>query len=431
MKKNHIALLFAAVCALCLSLGGCARSTPGAPPTPNIAEDFFYLAAQDVYFTYSAYDNGSLYIPLISAFPIVQEDMEVILGGRALKQEEEFSLSGYVAAEGGEKVQMPFYLYQSFRGKDWRAAAEPQLKYLEVQRALEKGGGDRPGLLESQREAEAAIAASQNEFLADYQTLQSMEKLPVLYRYLLYLRLPGDEPFSEEPITELTLRIQGREETFPVGMIWYRTDRAQHTESHMGPATLITSVGISGWHGAAATADGKIKEMYGAELNRLRALEDVTVTDIGLWDDSRTISDIQVIIMNVQRTPDDRPYFNEDGNEVIDIIADFVWDGKTPFRVMEGQQIAINFTLNDPRLAGAIRGYTQYNLAIHYENDRGEHGISLKWFPTRIETISNDPFEVYLQYVLGIDVMSYYTDYYNVLEAEGTGIVIIETIQEG
>ena len=42
-------------------------------------------------------------------------------------------------------------------------------------------------------------------------------------------------------------------------------------------------------------------------------------------------------------------------------------------------------------------------------------------FPILIQTEKADPFEIYLQNELGINAMSYYTDYYNVLNTEGYG----------
>lgn len=364
---------------------------------PEIPTDYFYLAGEQVFLDYSAYDAGNAIIPLLSGSPLTQKDVSITIAGIKLNETQY-----YFARDGREeRVELPFYMYQTFRGKDWKTAASLQLKYQELLNASEKGRGDDEAL----KEASDALLFSQNEYLADYQSLQQEGKLPVLYRYLLGLTLPIDNPLIETPITEITVSVKGTERNFHLGELRYRADSSFPS---LTPGTLVTCVGIAGWHIAKTDAAGNVVEADGLNSYRFRAEENVTITAIDLWEDERQISDIQIIICNSQ--PDGEPIYDDEGNEVNDIVADFLWNGDAPIQLLKGQEVAINFTFHDPRLANAPCGYTQYNLAVHYENADGQQGVALQWFPTEIETVSGDPFEIYLQYVLNINAMSYYTD---------------------
>lgn len=420
MKKRHIVIAACLVCVLCQIFSGCGEQQmekQGLPECPEISADFIYLAGEQVFLDYSAYDAGNVLIPLLSGTPLTQEDITLTIAGTKLTEAQY-----YFASNGREeRVELPFYVYQTFRGKDWKKAASLQLEYHELRKASEEGNGEDEAL----QEAADALRSSQNEYLADYQSLQQVGKLPVLYRYLLGLALPTDQPLSDMPITEITISVNQTDHTFPLGELRYRADSSFPS---LTPGTLVPCAGIAGWHGASTDAAGNVAEADGIENNRFRAEEDVFITAIDLWEDERQISDIQIIILNAP--PSGEFSYDSEGNELSDIISDFLWDGKTPIQLLKGQELAINFTFHDPRLANAPCGYTQYHLAVHYENAEGQQGIALQWFPTRIETVSGDPFEIYLHYVLGIDTMRYYTDYYDVLDAAGAGITIIDSIQK-
>ncbi len=414
MKKSMIFLLCVSII-FCFLFSGC-RDIPEVisdnDPILEIASDFFYLASEQVFYECDYGGYGLFYVPLISGSPLTQNDLEVELAGTILTKEQ--CILGEVPGRE-ERVELPFYVYQTFRGKDWKAEAALQIEYREQEGKNLFGNEESTQIMN-------AIIASQNEFLPDYEALQSAGELPVLYRYLLTFIDIGR--LSEEVINEITLRIRGVERTFPVGGIYYKEENSLPPS---GPGTLINSRGIAGWHGASTDSNGNITESNGIMSGRCRATEDITITAIDLWQDDRTLSDIQVIIMNAPSEGEST--YDEVGNEIVDIVADFVYDGHTAIALSKGQELAVNFTLCDPRLKNAICGYTEYEVALHYENSAGEKGVRTLWYPSRIETVSGDPFEIYLQYVLDMDMMSYYTDYYDILEPLG-GVAILDPIKE-
>ena len=420
MRKITVFLICLAVLCSCL-LYGCGKAPETVPETvaegttfPEISPDFFYLASEQVYYECEADGYGQFYVPLISGSPLKEGDLEIELAGKSITDEQ--GILGSVPGRE-EKVELPFYVYQTFRGKDWKAETALQMEYREAEKSE---GSESPAAKEAARK----LTASQNEFLQDYEAMKKAGTLPVLYRYLVTFSLFDTGRLSEEPITEVTLRVNGIEKVFPVGGISYARENALPPA---GPDTLTESRGIAGWHGVCADGKGNLTENGALSDCRSRAEEDLTIKGIDLWEDDRELSDIQLIILN---PPAGDPLLDEHGNEVNDIVADYLWDGSSPISLLAGQELAVNFTLHDPRLENAICGYTEYTLALHYENADGETGIATVWYPSRIETASGDPFEIYLQYVLDMDMMSYYDDYYNVLEPTG-GIVTLGEIKEG
>ena len=198
--------------------------------------------------------------------------------------------------------------------------------------------------------------------------------------------------------------------------------------------SLVPSVFNGGWmiasqirNGSCISADGDGNMMlHGLGSEHLKAMEDLSITAIELWEDHRQLSDIRAVISNRN---EDGLVYDEEGRVSHNIVADYKWDGETPIWIEEGQELSIDAVIYDPRLINAVWGYTHFTIAFYYENEEGEQGIALQDYPVQLQTISGDPFEIYLQYELGINAMSYYTDYYSVLSTEEYGgITIIEDI---
>ena len=401
--KKRIALCLSICMLLSLLLIGCRERDEDIRTdlsVPDIPEDYVYLASENVYLNYSSWQLGSIYISLVSGSPLTDSEVEVTLNSIKLSSEH-YGVGSVMGLP--EMVEMPFYVYQIYRGKDWTSYAQQQLAYQELLDSLtfEKQG--------EFNEAAAELEKAQNEFLEDYLYLQEQGRLPVLYNYLLVLHIPNDPPLTEEPITEIGLSVKGQEYTFPVGSIQYHAD-SEMPDTGVG---LRTKGGIAGWHCVQPNAQGLFAEKMGSELCLLMAMEDITITDIGLWEDTRCISDIQVVIEN-RETDSEGQYFRDELGKPIpgEIVADFFWDGKTPIELWEGQTVYFNFTFHEPTLANKLSGYTQYYLAIHYTDARGNDFCDSQWFPTCIQTIGADPHELYLSHELDIDVMSYYTEYF-------------------
>lgn len=414
--KKRIALCLSIGMLLSLFLFGCSGKEEDIRTdisVPVIPENYVYLASENVYLDYSSLTSGSTYIPLISGSQLTDSDLEIYLDAIKLSSEHYALISDWVSEE---MIEMPFYVYQIYRGKDWAAYAQQQLSYHQLQESLTQEKW------EEFDDATAALQETQDEFLDDYLYLQEQGRLPVLYNYLLKLDLPCDKPLTENPLTEIVLCVKGQEYTFSVGSIEYHTD----SEIPNTGNALATKGGIAGWHAVQPDAHGIFAETEGSNLCLLMATEDIIINEIGLWEDTRCISDIQVVIENREMDSNGQYLTDENGEELPgQIVADFFWDGKTPIELLKGQSIYLNFTFHEPLLANKLAGYTQYDLAIHYTDTRGNEFCQTHWFPTCIQTVSADPHELYLAHELNIDVMSYYTDFYYPLS--DVGIVQVDT----
>lgn len=407
---------------LCMMLCGC-QQLPAEQETvdiPNIPEDYIYLASENVYFQYSKYLPGILYIPLISKCPVSKADLSIDL----LNDEIEIEQFDLVTGQWGlsAEAEMPFYVYQTYRGKNWDQFAQVQITYQEALKAFDSitRNDDNYDMYSSALEtATNALESSQNEFYDDYAFLQRERMIPVLYRYLLVLFLKPVDAKHEINIPEIYLSLKGKEYRFPFGEFRY-TPLEQDIAA--GNQVLITESGLAGWHIVYANADGVFRENNGNETCLMRADRDCEITGIQLSNDQRELSDIQVVIMNDSENIAEEGALDEE--HVFDIVSDYKWDGSTPITLYEGQRIYFNFSVHDSRLSNTPCGYTQYSLRIDYQYE-GKTGVKIQWFPTIIQTVSGDPHEVFLWKELGIDVMAYYRDFYDRLQKMGYGIIQI------
>lgn len=397
MRKNAALSLF--ICLLLLfSLSACTgdhKEVQAELSVPEIPADYVYLASENVYLSYSSWETSIMNIPLISGSPLKESDIKVAFGSNQLDTEQ-YHL-GSISLSGTE-VTMPFYVYQIYRGKDWADYAAKELAFLDLQEQLS----------EEYEQAAAELEETRNEFHADYLQLEEQGRLPVLYRYLLQIVLPTDQTISEA--TEITLYVKDRKLTFPLGKLQYKAN------SEMPPigTGIERRRGIAGLYVTFANKEGLFKSTDEVYASLIQATEDVTITNISLWDDSRDISEIEIVITS----PCSETSTMDGNGEPIseDIVARFLWDGKSPIELTKGQCAYFNFTFHDPALANVLCGYTQYYLAVEYQDAEGTVFYHLAWYPMSVQTISGDPHELYLAHELDMDVMRYYTEYYDVLQ---------------
>ncbi|MDO4565596.1 MAG: hypothetical protein Q4C04_08280 [Clostridia bacterium] len=414
-RKGFIWLIVAllAVSSVCFGCSG-QNEGGGAVDIFEIPEDYVYFASENVCIEDA---GGTVYIPLVSGKPINEGDFKVIVNGKTLVENKEYILGGYWGSEAGERYELPFFLYQVYRGKDWKAYAELQLAYEQAYNGKTREDyASLDGLM-------SQIEESQNEFYDDYLSLQEQGRLPVLYDYLLTLLLPEKVEEWSESISEITLKVDDREYVFSVGELTTKNYADPYNDSER---LLENEAGNFGWNLVYPNEKGAFRGSMGKDDCAVSAIENVTITDLRLFEDEREISDIQVVIINPPIGGEWNGGYDEDGNELtLDIVSDFIWDGKTPIELSKGQLAYFNFTFHEPRLAGEFYGYTQYKFTVEYRDETGEKSNrALFSFPLLIAPLSSNPFECYLQHELGVDVMSYYTDFYDVVEESG-GIMTV------
>lgn len=224
----------------------------------------------------------------------------------------------------------------------------------------------------------------------------------------------------------ITVEANGASRTFEFGKL--RTNIFQ-----LPPETvpsLIMIGALSDWNTAQPSMDGDFVENKGKDVCIYSAAENLSITNIGLHNDTRSIKDVQVVIFNPPEGGWNSGY-DEDGNEQKpDTVSDFIWDGHSPIELEQGQMVYFNFTFHDENLAGEFCGFTQYTVQIDYETASKQAGMGLSYFPMMIQSAAPTPFEIYLSKELGVDVTNYYKDYYNKFYQSEYGIVTIQAIED-
>ena len=395
--KKPICVFLCLLFLLAPVLSGCKKETDiAAIPVPEIPPDYVFLGSDMVY--YKDGIGNFVYIPIISSFSLMDQDITVMLDEYTMPegsvQQPQF--------DEPRAVPMPFYVYQSYRGKDWAAYAKLQLAYKR-QEGVFLQQDDNGKDMEAYEVSANMLMEAQDEFLEDYTLLQEAGKLPMLYYGILRLNLPEGERMD---VQNITLRIGDTAKTFPVGKI----QQSGNDKSWDSEPEIFQVVGNGGWRVVRPNAEGTFPEVSGEDNFGFESSADTTITGIGL-DDGRSLTDIQVVILSV---------WDKNNKEV---VADFIWDGTSPIALKKGQRFYLNFTFHDPRLC-SLWGYTEYDPEIRYLDSKGQERTTEAWLPMYIMTAGADPFEIYLTHELGIDMMAYYRDLLDPLEEYG-GVTII------
>lgn len=92
----------------------------------------------------------------------------------------------------------------------------------------------------------------------------------------------------------------------------------------------------------------------------------------------------------------------------------FTWDGNSPIEVDAGADLSFEIGISDPALANKIIGSKIHYMVVHYSSEGQTYEtavqIAVSLFPA--------PHDIYAMKVDGIDLLSYYVDYFNVIQQE-------------
>lgn len=328
---------------------------------------------------------------------------------------EEFSLSmpiqtGYTASveelplqrepeadEGsGGEYPFPYYLYQIYEGTDWKSLAELARLAEETEDAMKA------------REYQTAYQNEMNRLYPAFQKLTERE-LPAFSLYEIRIRIPssyeGNEIFNEEcsrielHLDDFDTVLEGKsfrihKEPLPYKPLLDANGNPEGVKQRFFGSTI--GVQSYPWN------DGYIQLPY---LMWIEALENTVLTDLSLYQSSVEIDELQVKL------------FSEDSGSA----KDFLWDGKSPLKVKAGESVLISARLHDPdagtRLTETAEGVTAsssygYSARVYailqYQCDGREGSALVEENLSRIP----DPWEAYAVWFDGIDVSSYYLDYY-------------------
>lgn len=388
MKKTLILLAL-----LLTLLSACAEDSEPVDdviPVPEISADYLYADTEHIFLHCSPMEEYLFYLNIVSGSPITESELEALINSTLLVPDTDYDFFD----RNGSGTEIPFYVYQMYRGKDWAEYA------AKLEEADAVGESDA----EAFEAAQKAVEECRDEFLDDYRKLQEEGKLPNLYAYRLLVFLPKECATTE---STLTLRVHGRELTLPFGSLEYSAE-APLSISYDKISDLV---GYAGYNTKWANADGLFYERDGKNVCTFEVYEAVTITSIRLLDDKRSLQDIDVTVSEPLASID------ENGNDR-QIVASYRYDGTSPLSLSAGQQLSIDFTFHDANFENILSGYTQYYVVLEYVDEAGNTGYTYQWFPMIVQTYGGSPHEIYLAEELGVDVMSYYTDYFYPIEGD-------------
>ena len=274
----------------------------------------------------------------------------------------------------------PYYLYQIYRGTDWKEYASLQQKLESLDPLAD------PDDYNATQEARDTLAL---QYWQDYLSLTAKD-LPVFYAYQIQIRFTTDAAaIYDEECSRIELHLGDFDTVLEGGSFRIHAESPPlQTRSHdawlgihpqmMGPYRADCSA----WDDGIARVD---------LLMDLDATEDITLTDFSLYGGS-----LEVLQLNVTISSDSGG------------AMDFYWDGKTPVKLKAGEHLDINAVVRDPSGSGSCSCGARSLAIMRYSC--GEE-TATHWTEIILES-HLDLWEAYAVWFDGLDVSSYYKDYY-------------------
>ncbi len=340
---------------------------------------------QDIWPYYSYFPEFDLYV--ISKRPLDTTDFSLTMPIQTGFTAEVYDLSVIPApsedltsgAQTGIHV-FPYYLYQIYRGTDWK-------EYTRLQQKLENM--DVFADVEAYNATKEARDTLALQYWQDYLSLTARD-LPVFYAYQIQVRFTMDAAaIYDEECSRIELHL-GDFDTVLEGGSFRIHAESPPLQAPSQDGWLGIHPGILGPYRANCSfGDEGIERVE--MLMDLDATEDITLTDFSLYGGR-----LECLQLNVTISSD------RGGS------MDFYWDGKTPVKLKAGEHLDISAVVRDPSGSGSY-GCGARSLAI-LRYSCGEETAT--HFAEIILESRPDLWEAYAVWFDGLDVSSYYKDYY-------------------
>ena len=328
-------------------------------------EGYWHLACDNTNIVYYKNISGTRNIEfeLTTSFPFEPNELTVEVEAEAYVP---YETDCYQNMQEEEAV-FPFYLYQCYRGMDWKHMGKLAKRYNE-------DNGD----IEVAQEFEKM----RYMYVEDYQTAVEQKQLPQLYRYIVVIEFELDQLESVQNINTITLSLHGKTKSYDFDNFVLDAEKEFEFEN----------IGISNTIGIMdapiyISNDGVFDLTY----LELQAHEAFTLTGLSfLGENEARITDCFVTLTQA------------DG-----VKSEMKWDGKTPVQVLEGEAIHINAFCKDTQLADVMEAVTSKYIMVHYLSAEGKECIEI------VQGVYRMRQGLYDLYAMkeGIDVLSYYLDY--------------------
>ena len=280
-------------------------------------------------------------------------------------------------------TQFPYYLYQIYRGKDFAEMARQMDAYRTATEDLKNGKITHNEYQQIQKEYESNRDAE----MEDYRQLSKQEMLPEFYVYLLGAMIDTMN-MVEESFTTADVIIGDEVYHLDTGEMHLRKDLDFPAELDWFKGASVACDGILG--------NGNAPYPFSNELHRVSmyfsftAKESMTITDLILDNSNQELVNVWVHI-----TTDDGFY------------SEIEWDMKEPIEIYEGDRVWIDIAYREKNMDRIAYTTKVWGFLIYdYEG-----GTACKLSECQVDPSWNY-YEVYAMVFDGLDLESYYTDYY-------------------
>lgn len=280
----------------------------------------------------------------------------------------------------------PLYLYQTYAGIDWVAVGKLSSEYYSVMEQHKSGSADAD-------QVDAALAAYNNaatEYASEYTQL-TVDDIPVFYEYLIQLTI--DEAVVEETLTTIQVAIGETVYDVNIGEIRIRPNPRNSTGSEY-LSTVLTS---PYWLACYPYREG----VEQCQSDTFCVEESLTLTALNFMEN--TMSNVEVLDITVVLSDDIYGVYEGAGIEI-------KWDGKTPIYAEQGKYVTLILTVRDERMK-EINYHSNLYPILEFACGDADYEI-ISEIP--LYRYYSDKWLLYAIGLDGIDMESYFNDYYYV-----------------
>lgn len=350
------------------------------------SEDYFFLCGKyDLDFHLNTAFN-SIIIPVVSRMPIDASAAKITLPLDKIEYQVFFN---EVTLTEDNMQFFDYYLYQCYRGLDWGKVAQLFEAARNASAKLEDAGEPNRA---TQQQIVDEYWAYADQYSQDYDAL-TQEMLPQFYAYEVIINFyydydnPQDDAFSYMDVSwpGVDFRVECGEVRF------HKENAFNENLDEIGGLNQVTG-GIRDTF-SSPYGSGSTTMLTG----NFKTEDDITLTRGYFYGNAAEITQIQVYAASEEQNADSTPVHS----------MDYLWDGQTPLPVEGGLTVSLRTTFYDPRLQDMVpEGKLYFFLEYEYQ---GKHGVSV----TELGLHRNANFyELAAIYLDGIDVRSYYEEFY-------------------
>lgn len=370
-------------------------------PTGTVSDaekpDIFILEPHwDVDFHIDISIVSYLQLWLLTKEPLTEADIDVSLD---IQTPYEIKLMDYegglpplpvLNADGTVKTAgwFTYDLYLSYRGADWGDLAEKRA-------AANKASAEIGDLYEADalptdsriQELQAIVDTYNQVYLAekDHYMALTEEQIPAFHAYQIWI-LFSKAPAEDETFTSLSLKIKGEDYSMDVGRVTLYANMPPEFAATDGAYLAKEAVGLALELRECRYNDG----VYQSLGFSFTAEEDMVLTGLRLNENAPELQRIRV-----QQSSDGAT------------AMDYFWDGTSKLRIPKGDSVSMYFSLSDTRFCTPGTEFRFYSVL--------EYSVSGESYVYAVEYVcrhTQNWYELYAEYIDGIDLEPYYTLFY-------------------